>query len=174
MENEVWKSIINYEGLYEISNYGKIKSYPRQGSCGKILKSYTEKDGHLRTYLYKNNVKKAYLIHRLVLETFVGPCPIGMESCHNDGNPGNNFIRNLRYDTSKNNMQDQIKHKTRARGHNCGASKLNEIKVRVIKRLLEDNYLTIIEIAKIFKVCRQHIYNIKKKKIWKHIHQETE
>ena len=56
---------------------------------------------------------KTVRLHRLVLEAFVGPCPAGMEVCHNDGDPTNNRLSNLRCDTHRNNMLDMHGHGTR-------------------------------------------------------------
>lgn len=67
----------------------------------------TSKWGHLSVNL-RAGVRR--LIHRLILETFVGPCPGGMECCHNDGDPTNNALSNLRWDTSKANKADMAKH----------------------------------------------------------------
>lgn len=57
--------------------------------------------------------KKTHRIHRLILTTFVGPCPEGMEGCHNDGDPTNNALRNLRWDTKKANIADCVAHGTK-------------------------------------------------------------
>ncbi|WP_248099523.1 HNH endonuclease signature motif containing protein [Corynebacterium kefirresidentii] len=51
-------------------------------------------------------------VHRLVMAAFVGPCPDGMEVCHNDGNPANNYVGNLRYDTHQANYADMFIHNT--------------------------------------------------------------
>lgn len=59
-------------------------------------------------------------VHRLVLEAFVGPCPFGMEGCHNDGDPTNNNLVNLRWDTHKNNEKDKIKHGTSGKSYKLG------------------------------------------------------
>lgn len=96
---EIWKDIIGYVGLYIVSNYGRIKSFKREGNLGGILNPTKNKDGYFRISLSKNNIIKKYMIHRLVLESFVGPCPKEMQCCHNDGNPANNFVGNLRWDT---------------------------------------------------------------------------
>jgi len=61
----------------------------------------------------KRRVKR---INRLILETFVGPCPPGMECCHNDGSLANNALVNLRWDTPQANQADKLKHGTHSRG----------------------------------------------------------
>jgi len=165
MENkikELWISIIDYIHLYMISNYGRIKSlkYGKE----KILKPKIDKEGYSSVNISKNNIRKIFYIHRLVLEAFVGPCPVGMEVCHNDGNPSNNFIGNLRYDTHFNNIQDAVKH-----GTLVGNSKLNEKQVRIIKYLLKTKILTQKEIGKIFCVNERTISAINNNKTWKEI-----
>jgi hypothetical protein len=173
INQEIWKPITNYEGLYEISNYGRIKSFLFwHGTNKRILNPWKDKNGYLCITLSKDGIHQKYKIHRLVLEIFIGPCPEGMEVCHNDNNLKNNFIKNLRYDTHKNNMNDQIKHGTRfnkARGSTHYLAKLNDWKIRIINRLLEDGYLTQKEIAKIFNVCPDTIHDIKNKETWKHV-----
>lgn len=62
--------------------------------------------------LSKSNAVESFLVHRLVLTAFVGPCPEGMEGCHEDGDPSNNRATNLRWDTHKNNQLDMHKHGT--------------------------------------------------------------
>lgn len=140
---------------------------------GKIIKIYNGKEKYPRIQLSKNGKHEDRRVHRLVLEYFVGPCLSGKEACHNDGNLKNYFIENLRWDTRSNNHYDKIKHGTMYTGNHVGIkngrAKLNEPQIKVIKRLLEDNYLTIKEIAKIFNVGIHIIYNIKYKKSWRHI-----
>src|SRR5690606_28755671 len=69
---------------------------------------------------------KGHLIHRIVMEAFCGPAPDGMEVCHNNGNPRDNRLCNLRYDTHKNNHSDQQEHGTSNKGERNGRSRLNE------------------------------------------------
>ena len=68
---EEWKPVKNYEGLYEISNYGRVKSINRQGTSGKIIKSDLRRDGYLQVHLVKKGKMKNYLVHRLVAEIFI-------------------------------------------------------------------------------------------------------
>ncbi len=125
---EEWRSIPGYEGVYDASDHGRIRSlsrviYPRAGSprpiCGRIMKLGVGDKGHLIVCLKGAlSGRQFFLAHRLVLVTFVGPCPPDMEGCHNDGNPGNNHLDNLRWDTSTANHYDMVKH-----GTHCNASK---------------------------------------------------
>ena len=79
MEKEIWKDVIGYEGLYQISNTGRIKSLEKYvknhnkllKKSEKILKPQIIKKGYLRIGLSKENVSKKFLIHRLVAETFI-------------------------------------------------------------------------------------------------------
>jgi hypothetical protein len=171
---ERWKSIINYEGLYEISSFGNIKSL----YSTKILKlKKNKKFKYLAINLHKNNICKTFYIHRLVLETFIGPCPLGMECRHLDGNPKNNKLENLCWGTRSENRKDAIKHGTfyfcpGYKGSKNPNVKLNNWKVRIIKRLLEDEYLTQIEIAEIFNINPRTISAINKNKLWNYINEQ--
>lgn len=163
---EKWKDIPNI-ALYEISNYGVVKSL--KFGKEKILKPW-KRNGYLQICLSQNNKTKKYKIHRLVLEAFVGPCPSGMEGCHNDGNKDNNFIGNLRWDTRSENIKDAIKHKTFVdnRGFKSGNSVLNKEKIKKIFTLWSKG-LTHKKIAKIFEVSTRTIYSIRSGKQWGNI-----
>jgi hypothetical protein len=113
MEPEVWKPIPGFEGLYDVSNTGKVQSYRIRGMRTKpLLIPVLTLSQVLRGKYYVVSLGrgggriKRYGVHRLVLEAFIGPCPEGMECCHNDGNPKNNSIDNLRWDTHINNVKD--------------------------------------------------------------------
>ena len=116
--NEVWKEIPGFLG-YEASNTGQVRSYYARGRKGywhianepqRILKGAYNNNGY-RFVKIKNSDKKSLemiKIHQLVLLSFLGPCPNGMECCHTDSNPSNNNIDNLRYDTHTNNIKDSL------------------------------------------------------------------
>ena len=125
---EVWKPVPGYEGLYEVSNLGRVKSLPRKvrivrwGKEGqrpvpeKILTTTTEdhRFGHLFLYLCREGKRKRWYVHTLVLTAFVGPRPDGMECLHGDGDPANNRVENLRWGTSSENTLDSVRHGTHA------------------------------------------------------------
>lgn len=95
---EEWKDIINYEGKYQISNYGNIKSlnYHRSGE-EKLIKPLKRKDGYLKVILYKNGKTKNYFVHKLVALMFLeNPCNYNYVN-HKDEDKKNNCVDNLEF-----------------------------------------------------------------------------
>lgn len=116
MTQEEWKPVIGYEGSYEVSNLGRVRSLDRinhRGSTlkGKILKP-SDTGRYYQNTLYKDAKGAKYLIHRLVLEAFVGPPGKNEQGCHNDGDSKNNHLSNLRWDTPSANNLDKVAHGT--------------------------------------------------------------
>lgn len=97
-------------------------------------KAVTRMRGYVRVCLYSKTVKP---VHRLVLEAFVGPCPEGMQACHNNGIRDDNRVENLRWDTPKGNSLDKAKHGTKSRRYGeCNVhSKLSDAQVEEIRSL---------------------------------------
>lgn len=117
MSNEQWRLIAGYEGLYEVSDHGRVRSLDRIDSrgnraWGRILRQEVRPTGHLRVTLCSGGTTKRIFVHRLVLTAFIGPLPVGMQACHNDGNPANNVPANLRWDTIVANARDRRLHGT--------------------------------------------------------------
>jgi len=170
MIDEIWKDILEYIGLYMISNYGMVKSlnYRYTGKEQILKPNQISKYGHLQIGLYKNGIRKRYLVHRLVMETFVGPCPTGKEVCHNDGDPSNNFVENLRYDTQKNNARDSINQGTFIKGSRQGLSKLNDNKIIEIRKLYKEG-VSQKQLSIKFNIGTSAIWSIVNYKTWKHI-----
>lgn len=100
---EIWKPIKEYEKLYEVSNFGNVRSIKRQGTKGNILKFGKRKDGYLQVYLYKNGKGKNFLVHRVVMESFFKKNNL-LDINHKDENKTNNKLENLEYCTKKYNM----------------------------------------------------------------------
>lgn len=110
---EVWKDIKGYEGLYQVSNLGRVKSLPKYYknnylSQEKILKPHKRKDGYLIVDLYKNRIRKPFRVHKLVMINFIGESE-KLDINHIDGNKENNNINNLEYCTRKENMIHAVK-----------------------------------------------------------------
>lgn len=110
MNEEIWKSIPGYPD-YEISSLGRIRSWKGHRGIGraktpKILSTPPDNESYQQIVLCSNGNIIHTRVHRLVMLAFVGPCPEGMEVCHNDGNRANSQLDNLRYDTHINNILD--------------------------------------------------------------------
>jgi len=142
---EIWKAVPDYEGLYEVSNFGSVRSLPRVvcnkdgmpvgKSSGKILTLSIGLRGRRQVMLYKNRKYQCFKVHALVMLAFVGPRPKGMDICHNDGDASNNLITNLRYDTRAGNFADKLLHGTHQRGENAPFHKLTDSQIHEIKKL---------------------------------------
>lgn len=117
---ELWKDIPGYEGRYQVSNLGRVKSLPRvalwhhrsgtvfpRRVAGRILKPGRMPCGHLSVVL--GHGKPGSPVHHLVMLAFVGPRPAGMDICHNNGDPADNRLENLRYDTRRENLLDEYR-----------------------------------------------------------------
>jgi len=168
---EIWKDIPDYEGLYQASNYGQIKSLIRKNRRKeKILIQTDDNNGYVGVNLYKNNIPKTFKVHILILETFVGSCPHIMECRHLNGIKTDNRLCNLRWGTRSENTYDKILHGTHVdnRGSRCATSKLNELDILKIREMINNKY-TCSQIAKIFNVNRRTIQDIKLNKTWRHI-----
>ena len=108
-ENEIWKDVAGYEGFYQVSNKGNVRSVARKDSIGRkrdgrILKPRYDKDGYLNVGLCKNGKSKTKNVHRLVAESFI-PNPKGfLEINHKDESKSNNRVENLEWCTREHNM----------------------------------------------------------------------
>ena len=105
---EIWKDIPNYEGKYQVSNLGNVRSF-RQSIAPKLLKPGRMFQGHLSVALGRNN---SQCVHKLVLLAFVGPAPYKHECRHLNGNPSDNRLENLRWGTRSENILDAVRHGT--------------------------------------------------------------
>ena len=117
---ERWLAVPGYEGYYEVSDHGRVRSLDRVVPRGQnqitvrgtVTVQYPNRTGHLIANLQRDNVSRSLLVHRLVMLAFGGP-PVGDEIvCHNDGNPANNHVSNLRWGTYSSNMYDKRAHGT--------------------------------------------------------------
>jgi len=120
-----WREVRGFAGLYWVSDDGRVWGAPRQGSAGGKLAPAKQPNGYWKVCLYDKR-RVARWIHRLVLEAFVGPCPDGMIACHRNGNPSDNRLANLRWDTHAANYEDARRHGTAAIGERNGALKLTD------------------------------------------------
>ena len=168
---EQWKPVVGYETHYAVSDHGRVKrTRANQGArSGHVLKVFAGASGHLKVGLHVNREKQTVSVHRLVLEAFVGPCPEGMECCHGDGNPANNRLGNLRWDTRLANTHDKKRHGTHVKGEDVGNSKLTVGQVREIRELYAQGKVTQQTLADWFSVSRTLVSNVVNRKTWSHV-----
>lgn len=111
--------MVGYEGLYEVSDHGRIRSVARvvERSNGRrqfvrerIRKTYncSGRANHQVVRLAKEGKMTTKLVHRMMLESFVGPCPDGMQACHANDVADDNRLENLRWDTQSANQADSV------------------------------------------------------------------
>lgn len=108
---EEWKPIKDFEGFYEVSNFGRVISLPRNGtiSSKRILKHKIDKDGYHQVTLRKNGTKKYVKVHRLVGETFIENRDNKQQINHLDGNKNNNVVSNLEWCTPQENSLHSVR-----------------------------------------------------------------
>lgn len=172
-QRERWLPVPGYEGFYEVSDMGRVRSVDRIDSRNHFRAAQEMKqsliDGrYLRVTLTRGGKEKTRKVHQLVLEAFVGPRPCGMEGCHNNGIATDCRLPNLRWDTKKGNADDRRKHGTLRYGNEHYAAKLSETQVREIyaRRCAGESCGSL---AREFGVSPQLISRIGKREIWKHL-----
>lgn len=180
MDNEIWKDIPGYEGIYQVSNFGRVKSVERYSNDNKrkrllkekILKQGNHKLGYKNIHLVKDGVEKILSIHRLVALAFI-PNPDNLPFInHKDENRSNNYLDNLEWCTQKYNVNygncinkrketwkkndsflkaNETKKKNNSRGH--------EIEIYSISKLNNEitYYKSICEASRITGILKSHI-----------------
>lgn len=115
---EKWLPAVGWEGFYEISSAGRVRSLPRRGTPGVVLKPAAMKPyGHLHVDLWARGGHETRTVHSLVAEAFIGQRPDGHEVRHLDGDAANNrWPDNIAYGTSSENGYDVVRH---GRNHNA-------------------------------------------------------
>lgn len=176
MENEIWLAVIAYEGLYEVSNLGRVRRMPKKvgGRWGTARLNYRVMkgsiyDGYRFVGLTKDSKPAQRApVHRLVAEAFIGPRPESMEICHGDGNRMNNAVANLRYATRKENHANMVLHGTRIVGVNHHSTPLSEEDVVNI-RAFEMRHGGMKELVARYGISQVALGNIRARRTWKHL-----
>lgn len=163
---EIWRDIPGFDGHYQVSNLGRVKSMPRIVVRNQSNGNYTTKEKILRpglshgyptVSLTRNGKSKSYRNHVLVMLAFVGPCPLGQEVLHRDGDRTDATLEHLRYGTRRENMADARLRKTMA-GVRNGNSKLTSAMIADIIKAYADFEE---ELAKVHGVTPGTIRNLK-------------
>lgn len=175
---EEWRPVTDFEGYYEVSNLGRVRSLTRRRKSrhkhgaihkGRVIRLGTHTNGYKFIPLRVDRVACYRRVHRVVLEAFVGRCPNGMNCCHKDGDKSNNRLDNLRWDTQRANALDKRKHGTDNRGTKHWNSKLTEDDIREIRRLIKTDVWNARKLAIHYGITESCMSNILHRKTWKHV-----
>ncbi len=179
---EIWKPVQGYEGLYEISSHGRLKSLARIINPGrkrsrfkpeKILK-WCNSQGYLATYLSVDNGKKFVRAHVLMMQAFTPNPENKPEVNHKNGIRNDNRLDNLEWCTHSENIQHsyQVLKRVSQKGVNNGNCKLTEVDVlNIFQKRREGGSFR--GIAKVFNVSKTHIQHIIHGKLWKNLETQT-
>ena len=170
---ERWLPVPGYEGLYEVSDLGRVRSIPHQTvrgmRGGKVLKHYIGKGtrGYPVVGLSRGNRGKNRLVHHLVLEAFIGPRPEGQEARHGPAGKADASLANLCWGTRTENIRDRIRDGQDNYGERSGKAKLtweavDEIRVRVAAGETQ------VDLARCFGVSKQTVNLLIHGKTWGH------
>lgn len=171
IKTEQWKTIKNFPD-YAVSTYGRVKriTVGQATRIGHILKPGIGGSGYLHVSLAPRGKKhKPKTIHRIVLETFISPCPEGKECNHRDGNKTNNCLKNLEWISRQENIYHSVKILGCGCGERNGSAKLADIEVLQIRQLYKTGNCSQRQLAKQFGISQSAIGCIVRREHWKHI-----
>lgn len=169
---EKWKPVVDFEGAYEVSDYGRIRSLDRIVKCrggaekvnrGRIKKLSTNCGGYPIVNLCKMGRCKVFFLHVLILESFVGPRPEGYQACHRDGVRANSTLVNLRWGSVSSNFLDRVTHGTDFAGERNPQAKITNVQAHEVK--FADGYQK--DIAARYGITQQTVSDIKRGRIRK-------
>lgn len=160
---EIWKDIEGFEGLYQVSNYGRVKGL----KTNTILKP-NEHTGYLRVQLSKNGKQTNHFIHRLVARTFIPNPENKPEVNHKDADKKNNHVENLEWVTSKENSRHAVQQGLIKNGSELKNSKLVESDIPKIREMIKQGH-TYSQIGKRFGISKTTVWQIKEGVTWTHV-----
>lgn len=159
MAKEQWRSVVGYEGWYEVSDLGRVKRVrggDRNTVAGRILSQTVKPNGYMSVMPCRYGKTRRFNVHKLVVEAFHGPCPNGYEIDHEDADRQNNRADNLRYVPIGENRRN-----TRLR-------RLTEAYVRDIRKRYA-NGESGVDLARDLGVAPSTIYSAVHRRSWKHV-----
>lgn len=178
INQEIWKDIKGFEGLYQVSNLGKIRSLDREitkpnrhGDIqifkfkGKELRFNDNGKGYLSVQLGRGNRR---YVHRLVAEMFIDN-PLELPSInHIDNDTKNNNVTNIEWVTQQGNIQHKVRQGRQCKGERIPSTKLKENDVREIRKLLADG-VSQSKIAEMYNITQSPISKINRGVTWSYV-----
>jgi hypothetical protein len=179
---ERWKEIPGYNGLYEVSDHGQVRSYAHTGRKPKsgivkrrdipiILRPTRSKkiDGYVQVDLQCDGERKIGRMHRLVAEAFIGEAPFeGALVMHKDDDKTNNHYSNLAWGTTADNVDDKVSKSRHPMGTKMYNAKLTDLDIPLVRGLFNAGW-TLSEVGRMFEVSAATIKDIITGRTWKHV-----
>ena len=179
--SEDWRAVPGWEGAYEVSSAGRVRSVTRTVAIGRpaggvgprtyrgrVLRAGLVSKGYAQVSLTAPERPRRYAyVHDLVAAAFIGPKPPGLEVCHRNGAPHDNRVGNLRYGTRSSNQLDRHAHGRRwLAGEECANAKLTDEAVRFIRR---SPSLSFRALGRLYGVCHRTIAAAARDESWAHV-----
>lgn len=178
---EQWKPVVGFEDYYEVSDLGRVKGLPRTTQFGSRTKTHPERilkpwqlpdkrcfGRHVAVTLSVDGVKKRRPVHQLVLETFVGLRPPGMQTRHLNGIPNDNRLVNLQWGTPLENSADAHRHGTRMKGERQWQAKLRKADILAIRAACAAG-VRVVDLSHQYAVRHTTIIKIRDRQRWAHV-----
>lgn len=166
---EIWKDVAGYEGIYEISTHGRVKSHHNWGGKDRIIKPQPHEKGYHSYRLCKKGVRRKFRAHRLVYVAFIGPIPPELQINHINGIKTDNRPENLEVVDARENSNHALRTGlNKCHGENSTAAKLTNADVFTI-RSRNDNGESCVAICKDYPVGVNTIRSIVARTSWKYI-----
>lgn len=166
---EVWKIVPGTQERYEVSSLGRLRSWVTNGGRRRSEPKLIAPAGdrYLRAGLaIRAGWRPIFTVHSLVALAFIGPCPPGLQVCHNNGQSHDNRAENLRYGTPAENQADRQKHGTIPRGEDHKRAKLTRDQVREIRARHGSGDGSYATLALEYGVSKPLIARIIQRKVW--------
>jgi len=173
---EQWLPVKGYEGLYEVSDHGRVKTLARtcanaSGTTrrvpGRLLKPSPDVKGYLRVSLCKDGTQRVGKVHRLVAEVFLGPCPDGLVVAHGPKGKQDNSVGNLSYKTqSENHKEDRLRDGTDLRGEKNVNNRINKHQVLLARHIYRTKRVPLRFLADAWGVSVHTLYNAARCRTW--------
>jgi len=179
MSREIWKDVIGYEGIYEVSSRGRIMRVAggMGTTAGHIMKATRQRSGYLYVGLRRDGKRQDVMrVHRLVAEVFLDPAPSPQHQVnHKNGNKSDNRVENLEWVTASENIRHAFDILGReatiapSKGEANGRAKVTRRDVKRIRKLYKNGDRTQRELAVMFGIGTSTVSNIIRRETWHHI-----
>jgi hypothetical protein len=171
IQNEVWKDVPDYEGLYQVNNFGNVRSYHNFGyelkKEPRTMKPLKTRDGYLYLTLCKDTVHKNMKVHRIVAMAFIPNELEELQIDHINGIKTDNRVSNLEWVTPKENTLRSVRLGLKPRGEKHGNSKLTYSQVERIRDLYKTGQYSHRQIGKMFGISHSVAGKIIRNELWK-------